>query len=73
MAKKNKAKAIAKSKSNKAGFITETRQEVRKVTWPSRKEVTASTIIILLIVFFFSMVVWIYDTVFSWGMRQFIG
>jgi len=38
------------AKTNPAQFIREVRQEVRKVTWPSRKETTITTIMVFVMV-----------------------
>ena len=34
-------------------FYTETRLEMKRVTWPSRKQVQATTIVVVVTVFFF--------------------
>ena len=38
------------AKTNPAQFIREVRQEVRKVTWPSRKETMITTIMVFVMV-----------------------
>ncbi len=38
------------SKFNPFGFVQEVRQEVSKVTWPTRKEVWITTIMVLVMV-----------------------
>ena len=38
-------------------FLKETRGEMRKVTWPTRKEVTSSTIVILIIMIGFGFLI----------------
>lgn len=47
---------------NPAKFIREVRQEMHKVTWPTRKETTVSTLMVLVMVtiaaLFFIMVDW---------------
>jgi preprotein translocase subunit SecE len=54
------------SKINPAKFIREVRQEMDKVTWPTRKETTVSTIMVLTLVtvaaFFFVAVDWSIST-----------
>ena len=47
-------------------FLNEAYQELRKVTWPSRKEVTASTGVVLVVVVFFVAVVAVVD----WGLHK---
>ncbi|MFA4966994.1 MAG: preprotein translocase subunit SecE [Candidatus Margulisiibacteriota bacterium] len=47
-------------------YVKETRAEVKKVTWPDRRYVTAATIIILLIVIVFAVFIMILD----WGLAR---
>ena len=51
---------------NPAKFVREVRQEMNKVTWPTRKETTVSTLMVLLLVTvaatFFVFVDWIIGT-----------
>jgi len=46
-------------------FFKEFRIEMKKVTWPSRKEVVASTGVVLLVVLFVSVYLGLADFVFS--------
>jgi preprotein translocase subunit SecE len=39
-------------------FLTEVRNEMRRVTWPSRREVYATTIVVLLVSAFFGVYLW---------------
>jgi len=48
-----------------AQFLKEFRVEMKKVTWPTRKEVVASTGVVLLVVLFVSSYLSIADFVFS--------
>lgn len=41
---------VQKRKTNPAQFIREVRQETAKITWPSRKETTVTTIMVLIMV-----------------------
>jgi len=56
-------------------FLTEVRNEMRRVTWPSRKEVYAATIVVILTATFFGLYLWGLDLVFNalvnWIFRQF--
>ena len=44
--------------SNSRTFLTEVRNEMRRVTWPSRKEVYATTVVVILTSAFFGMYLW---------------
>jgi preprotein translocase subunit SecE len=56
-------------------FLTEVRNEMRRVTWPSRKEVYAATVVVVLTAVFFGLYLWGLDLVFqalvNWIFRQF--
>ena len=39
-------------------FLTEVRNEMRRVTWPSRREVYATTIVVILTSMFFGLYLW---------------
>ena len=43
-------------------FVRESRDELRKVTWPDREEVTSFTIVVLVAVIFVSVFLWFVDT-----------
>jgi preprotein translocase subunit SecE len=46
-------------------FITEVRNEMKRVTWPSRREVWATTLVVLLVSVFFGLYLWGVDMVLS--------
>lgn len=46
-------------------FIKEFRVEMKKVSWPNRKEVAASTWVVLVVVIFVSLYLGIADFIFS--------
>ena len=48
-------------------FLAETRVEMRKVSFPSRDEVTATTIVVLITSFVFAVFLWITDIVIQRG------
>ena len=43
---------------NSRAFITEVRNETRRVTWPSRREVYATTLVVILTSAFFGVYLW---------------
>lgn len=51
-------------------FLKETRAELKKVTWPSRPEVTNTTLVVILATFFFGFYLFFMDIVFSWLITQ---
>jgi preprotein translocase subunit SecE len=48
-------------------FLTEVRNELKRVTWPSRKEVYATTVVVILTSIFFGVYLWALDVVFNVG------
>ena len=51
------------AKAGPANFIREVRSEAKKVTWPSRKETTVSTISVFIMVFIAATFLYISDQV----------
>ncbi len=43
---------------NSRSFLTEVRSEMRRVTWPSRREVYATTLVVILTSAFFGLYLW---------------
>lgn len=46
------------------GFMGESRAELRKVVWPTRKETTNATMLVLVIVLIAGIVLWLIDVAF---------
>ena len=58
----NQALAWVRTKMNAArDFYVETRLEMQRVTWPTRKQVQATTIVVIVTVFFFGLYFHILD------------
>jgi preprotein translocase subunit SecE len=60
---------------NSRTFLTEVRNETRRVTWPSRREVYATTVVVILTSTFFGLYLWGLDVAFdrlvNWVFRRF--
>lgn len=54
----------AKKKAGKGRYFKEVRQEMTRVSWPTREDVFQSTLIVLAVVIFFSIFVGITDVIF---------
>jgi preprotein translocase subunit SecE len=56
-------------------FLSEVRNELRRVTWPSRKEVYATTVVVILTSLFFGLFLFALDfgvnSLIQWVFRQF--
>jgi preprotein translocase subunit SecE len=51
-------------------FLREVRTELKKVTWPPRKETVASTSVVLVVVFLISIFLFMVDQLLSFLIRQ---
>lgn len=61
------------AKVNPARFIQEVRQETAKVTWPSRKETTVSTIMVFIMVIAAALFFLAVDQILQWGVKLILG
>ncbi len=56
-------------------FLSEVRNELKRVTWPSQKEVYATTIVVILTSAFFGLYLFLLDQIllntFQWILRKF--
>ncbi len=61
------------AKLNPIAFMQEVRQEVAKVTWPTRKEVSITTLMVLIMVALASLFFLMVDQTLSWIVRLVLG
>ena len=61
------------AKVNPGQFMREVRQEVSKVTWPTRKETVISTVMVFIMVFLAAIFFFVIDQILSFGVRQILG
>jgi preprotein translocase subunit SecE len=61
------------AKVNPGEFIQQVRQEVSKVTWPSRRETMVTTGMVFLMVFLAAMFFFVVDQVLALGVRTILG
>ena len=54
-------------------FILESRQEVRKVVWPTRDETMRTTLLVFAMVFIVGLILWLLDMFLFWGVRIITG
>jgi preprotein translocase subunit SecE len=54
-------------------FFSEVKSELKKVTWPSRKEVSATTVVVIVTTLFFGFYLWLLDVGFSWLYEHTVG
>ena len=61
------------AKTNVAEFVQQVRQELARVTWPTRKETTVTTAMVFVMVFIAAILFFVVDQVLSYGVRLFFG
>lgn len=61
------------AKTSPAQFIREVRQEVSKVTWPTRKETMVSTGMVFLMVILAAMFFFFVDQILAFGVKLIFG
>jgi preprotein translocase subunit SecE len=54
-------------------FILESKQEVRKVVWPTREETVRTTLLVFAMVIIVGFVLWLLDMFLFWGVRFLTG
>jgi len=58
------------AKTTPAEYVRQVRAEMKKVTWPSRKEMTVSVIAVFIMVTMASIFLYFADQVISYAVRQ---
>ena len=54
-------------------FLRGVRQELKKVVWPTREELTTDTIVVVVCVVFFAVAFWLIDTGFLAALKGILG
>lgn len=54
-------------------FVLESKQEVRKIVWPTREETVRTTLLVFAMVFIVGLLLWFLDTFLFWGVRILTG
>jgi preprotein translocase subunit SecE len=58
--------------SSKMSHLDDVVGEVRKVTWPTRKDTVASTVVVVIAILVIAGILGVYDAVCNWMIRQII-
>ena len=59
-------------KTSPALFVRQVRQELQKVTWPTRRDTFISSLIVILFIFLFSLFFLLSDQVWSFSIKKII-
>jgi preprotein translocase subunit SecE len=66
MAQKDEAVTEGKSGFNPTAFVQETKDELAKVTWPSRQQLISESLAVILMVSLSAFLVYAVDQLFQW-------
>ena len=61
------------AKTTPGEFVRQVRQEMARVTWPTRKEVIVTTIMVFVVVFVLAVFFLLVDQVLALGVRLILG
>ena len=61
------------AKTNPSMFLRQVKQEISKVTWPTRKEAIAGTIMVLALRSLAALFFFVVDMFFAWVMKFILG
>lgn len=59
--------------TNPFQFLQQVRSEVRKVTWPTRRETLVTTVMVFIMVFLAAIFFFLVDQILSWGVGFVLG
>ena len=65
-------KNMENKKTSPALFVRQVRQELQKVTWPTRRDTFISSIIVILLIFLFSLFFLLSDQIWSFSIKKII-
>jgi preprotein translocase subunit SecE len=65
--------ALSQSGRTLWGFVQESRVELRKVIWPTRKETTYTTLFVLVMVIILALLLWVIDLGLDFGIKLLTG
>lgn len=54
-------------------FYRELKSEMKKVTWPTKEQITQYTILVLALILAMTLVFWIADSFFGWVLSKILG
>ena len=66
------AETTVKKQNRVIKFFKEVKSELKKVVWPSRKQVVNNTLIVIAAVLIIGIIIWVFDAIFQFGIFRFI-
>jgi preprotein translocase subunit SecE len=70
MAREDRGNKVTQIPARIKGFLTDVRNEMRKVTFPNRKEVQATTTVVIITVILFGIYFFVIDQVIASGIYR---
>lgn len=67
------ASSSKKEKTGMISFFRGVRQELKKVVWPTKEELTTDTVVVIACVVFFAAAFWLIDTGFLAALKGILG
>ncbi len=64
------AEAKVKKQNRIVKFFKEVKSEMKKVVWPSKKQVVNNTLIVIAAVVIVGVIIAIFDAIFRWGILE---
>jgi preprotein translocase subunit SecE len=61
------------AKTSPAQFVREVRQELAKVTWPTRKELVVTTVSVFAMAFVMALFFFLVDQIIAWIVQAILG
>ncbi|HUJ37514.1 MAG TPA: preprotein translocase subunit SecE [Usitatibacter sp.] len=61
------------ARTSPAEFFRQVRQEVSRVTWPTRKELTVTTAMVFVMAFVVAIFFFFVDSILAFGVKQVLG
>lgn len=58
-------KVPVKQKRSPVKFLKNVWSELKKVSWPNRKEMTTFTVVVVISVLLMAVILWVFDSIFS--------
>ena len=55
------------------GYVTDSKQELKKVVWPTKQETTQTTLGVIAIVVIIGLILWLIDMFFGWSIGTLYG
>ena len=65
-------KNMENKKTSPALFVRQVRQELQKVTWPTRRDTFISSLIVIVLIFLFSIFFLLSDQIWSFSIKKII-